>query len=74
MVTEHPWFSSDDALSSYSKRMVPVVFTLFPLGTLHITGTLHMDTTRHQNMEILPLDLETWSKDPSVDSGGEANG
>ena len=54
--------------------MVPVVFTLFPLGTLHITGTLHMDTTRHQNMEILPLDLETWSTDPSADSGGEANG
>lgn len=72
------WFSSDNTLYSYSKRGHPCCVHSVPTGNstqlTHDTGTLHMDETRHQNMEILPLDLETWPTHPSADCAGEANG
>lgn len=72
------WFSSDDTLYSYGKRDRPCCVHSVPTGNstqlTHVTGTLHTDKTHHQNMEILSLDLETWSTLPSADSGGEGNG
>ena len=72
------WFSSDNTLYSYSKRGRPCCVHSVPTGNstqlTHVTGTLHTDKTHHQNMEILSLDLETWSTHPSADSGGEWNG